>query len=107
MKLEWTKLSKTGDSTIDYHAFIVERRETLRQSYARFMQCGSKLRQKGLVHWSLEHHCYYAESINDRSHKERRTIQMLLALQRNIKEQAMLLLELQHAMDCEEAKENK
>jgi hypothetical protein len=91
--------------TIDYHAFIAERREALRGLYARFRDYGHRMLQKGLVHWSNEKHCFYAESPWDRRYKERETINKLLDLQRNIEQQAMLLLEMQHAVDCERAKE--
>lgn len=86
-------------------AFLVERRESLRQLYARYRTYGHAMRQKGIVHWSNEKHCFYSEyTVTFYRPKERELIKQLLQLQRNITEQAMLLLELEHAIDFEEKK---
>lgn len=98
------QITRNKSATTDYRAFLADRRENLRKLYARLRVYGHKLRQKGLISWSDKSHSYYAEFINDRRPKERDTIQKLLALQKNVGEQAMLLLELEHALDCEEAK---
>lgn len=85
--------------------FLVERRTSLRQLYARYRTYGHAMLQKGIVHWSNEKHSFYCEYTgNYYRPKERELIKKLLDLQRNIGEQAMLLLELEHALDCEEKK---
>lgn len=84
----------------EYRTFLATRRANLREMYARFREYGSKMRQKGLVVWSDDRGGYYTQSLWDRPGKDRVSIQMLLNLQRNIKDQAMLLLELEHAVDC-------
>lgn len=86
-------------------AFLVERRESLRQLYARYRTYGHAMLQKQLVHWSNDKHCFYSEYTDGFYRpKDRALIKQLMHLQRNISEQAMLLLELEHAIDCEEKK---
>lgn len=93
------------DKEIETHrAFLVERREALRQLYARMRTYGDLMRRKGLVVWSNKGHGFAAEFISDRTYKERELIKALFTLQKNISEQAMLMLELEHALDCEEKK---
>jgi hypothetical protein len=90
--------------------FLAERREVLRGSYARFREFGRIMGTKSLVHWSNEAHGYisdYEWRTRTFTIKERETIKQLLELQRNIYEQALLLLELEHAIDQEEAKQTK
>ena len=96
------------DEEIKTHrAFLAERREALRQLYARMRRYGDLMRRKGLVVWASQRHGFAAEFISDRTYKERELIKALFTLQKNISEQAMLLLELEHALDAEEQKRSK
>jgi hypothetical protein len=87
-----------------YRAVLAEKRESLRGMYARYMECGSRMRERGLVKWSKKSGAWYCEFLMERTYKERATIKLLMDLQRNISQQSMLLLELEHAIDREEAK---
>jgi hypothetical protein len=62
------------------------------------------MRQKGLVVWSDDRGGYYTQSLWDRPGKDRTAIRQLMDLQKNIRDQAMLLMELEHAVDCQENK---
>jgi hypothetical protein len=89
-----------------WRKMAVDKRQSLREQYDRYRKLGSMLATKGWVKWNGKGHCYGAPFLSDRSYKERTTIQLLLDLQKNIGQQAMLLLELEHACDCEETKRN-
>ena len=92
------------DLNTKHRAFLAEKRENLRGLYARYMKYGSQMRAAGLVTWSKERpRGWYAQFLSDRPLYDRETIKMLMNLQRDISEQAMLLLELEHSLDCEEA----
>ena len=91
----------------EYRAELVRRRESLRGGYARYRELGHMAMQKmpHAVGYSKEKHEYYQANYFDVSHKERETAKMLLKLQKNIQQQAMLVLELEHAIDREEKSE--
>lgn len=96
------------DTEIKTHrAFLAERREALRLLYARYRRYGEIMRSKGLISWSNKTHGFFAEFLSDRPYKQRELIGQLLKLQKNITEQSMLLLEMEHALDCEEQKRSK
>jgi hypothetical protein len=88
----------------EYRRILNERREALREHYARYRKYGSIMCQKGLVQWSNKSHGYTTEFLWDRSYKTRTLIKKLLELQRNVHDQALLILELEHAIDREEQK---
>jgi hypothetical protein len=90
-----TMSGKTGE----HEQELVKRQESLRGSYARFREMGHTLSQHNVVgfkqgqyymHWYGGHLQVVAKNF--------------LKLQCNIINQAMLLLELRHAIDMEEKK---
>lgn len=93
----------TARQIAEWRKLAVEKRQNLRRQYARLRMLGSMLADKGWVVWNGRGH-YGAPFLSDRTHKERETIKALFRLQENIAQQAMLLLELDHACDCEEVK---
>lgn len=90
---------------MEYLGQLELRQTSLRLQYAQYRELGSKMMNKGLISWSKKNHRFYAEFLSDRPQHQRATIQMLLELQQNITDQAMLLLELQHSIDCQKAKQ--
>ena len=87
-----------------WRQLVIDKRQSLREQYARLRKLGHIMTTKGWVTWNGKGHSYTASFLLDRNYKERETIKALFALQQNIAQQAMLLLELEHACDCEEQK---
>jgi hypothetical protein len=83
--------------------FLAERRESLRVLYARMRESGATMLRKGIVCRSKERG-YFADYSGGLTRAEREAVKNLLALQRNIEQQAMLLLELEHSLDEETKK---
>jgi hypothetical protein len=93
-----------------YRTFLAERRQKLRVLYHSFRGYGSAMQQKGLVKWSGEKRGYVSEVCYIGSGfgaKERALVKSLLQLEKNITQQALLLLEMEHSIDCEEVKRNE
>ena len=86
---------------------LARSRERLRQQYATFRKLAQVMRSKGWIRWSDKHHEFYSEFLNDHPWKTRETIKQLLKLQSNLGDQAMLLLEMEHSIDCEEKKQKE
>ena len=92
----------------DYKEMLAQRREVLRKQYARYRDYGSRMTRKNLVRWSNQTHGYYAMyHISTYPPKDRPVIRKLLELQRHLADQAMLILELEHAIDYEEKRLNE
>ena len=93
-----------------YRTFLAERRQKLRVLYHTFRSHGALMQKKGLVKWNGEKRgfdsevCYIGSGY---SYKERALVKSLLALEKNITQQALLLLEMEHSIDCEEVKRNE
>ena len=89
-----------------WRALAKEKRQALREQYARLRKFGTIMATKGWVVWNGKGHSHGAPFLSDRDYKTRQTVKCLLDLQTNIGQQAMLLLELEWSCDCEEAKRN-
>ena len=50
-------------AAVNYREVLKERRENLRKLYARYRECGSRMRQKRLVDWSSKTHKYYTQEM--------------------------------------------
>lgn len=94
-----------------YRKLANEKRQSLREQYARLRKFGTIMTAKGWVTWSAAghsyEHSYAAPFLGDRIYSERKTINALFQLQENISQQAMLLLELEWTCDQMEEKRNK
>jgi hypothetical protein len=90
---------------MSYDAILNERRAKLREHYATFRKLGSIMKSKGLVQWSTKSHRFYAEypATTYRGGDRARIVQ-LLKLQDLIEAQSRLVLELEHSITLEEAK---
>jgi len=89
-----------------WRAELASRREVQRQNYARFRDLGNLACQKfgTVIGYSREKHEFYQRYWSGLRYKELDVIRKLMQLQKNIQQQSMLLLELEHAIDREEAK---
>jgi hypothetical protein len=95
----------THDEEHTYRAFLADRRERLRKLYATMREHGKTMQKHGWVKWQDKGQGYCWGDASWRSMKERTVIKQLLALQTNVQQQAMLLLEMEHSIDCEAQKE--
>jgi hypothetical protein len=84
-----------------YREELAKRRESLRVLYARYRSLGHMAMQKMPYAVGCDKGLYYLKNQYDIRFKERDTIKKLILLQKNIQQQAMLLLELEHAIDRE------
>lgn len=101
-----TDETKWNDVDIaEMRAYVAERRQMNREGYARLREYGWKMKQKGMIEFDKGR--FYATYLWSRPRKEQETIKLLLNLQRNVTEQAMLLMEMEHAIDSEERKRNE
>ena len=93
---------------MDYRKELEIKRESLRVEYAKFRKLAAILSQKYAVRYSRTHH-EYVLTYYDRGlpYKLTNAARLLMKLQKNIAVQAMLFLELEHAIDCEEQKRDK
>jgi hypothetical protein len=80
---------------------LERRQEALRGLYARYREVGSKLWRYNAVGFANGR--YYRQPYGGHIH----AALLLMKLQRNITDMAMLLLELQHSIDMERKKENE
>jgi hypothetical protein len=79
----------------------------LRRHYAEFQNLATLLKRRNIVRYSNEKH-RYEDCIHAAgrlvSHKERQTVAAFLKLQTNIATQAMLILEMEQAIEREESR---
>ena len=87
---------------------LVRLRQHQREQYARFMELANKacLKWPNIIRYSRDHHEFYQAYI-DGGYKANQTARLLLKLQKNIAQHAMLVLELEHSIDHEERKNEK
>lgn len=94
-------------TTAEAEQELKRRQEALRGLYARFRECAEKLGEKSLVRYNKDRvrfeDCIHA-ACRRVSIKERTAVVVFIKLQRQITDMAILLLELRHSIDCEEAK---
>ena len=102
----WQLANRIYEDMIGYRALTAQKRQSLRSQYARLRELGSIMVTKGWVTWQDKGRGYTAAFLSDRNYYEQETIKALFKLQENISQQAMLLLEMDHACDLEEAKRN-
>jgi hypothetical protein len=95
---------------MDYREQLQARRETQRVLYARFRDTAAMLMQQGLVKYNKDKHRfepiseYYYGSLRIPKLKVREILKQFVELRSNIEQQAMLMLEMEHAINTEEKK---
>lgn len=91
--------------TIRYRKTLQERQVTLNQLYWRFRELALEMVNRQLVRYNRESH-HYENCIHTAcrrvSIKERESVAVFMQLQRNIQQQAMLLLEFEHTIKQQE-----
>ena len=84
---------------LEHHA------KNVRAFYAEFRKQAEVLRGRELIRYNRERHAFESNMHNATrsvSVKERETVKLILQLQRNIADQSMLLLEMEHSIKHEE-----
>lgn len=89
----------------EYRQELQARRQALRGLYSRFRDLAGKMCQKGIVRYDKDRHSYIQDWGYSRPIREREAAKHFFKLQGEIQQMSMLLLELEHSIDFEEAKE--